>query len=89
MYFDGPPKIQGARDRVLFIASKGEQLKYMLQFLFLVSKTQQSMRLHIVVSLGIKQLLVIRGFSSGDKLGQQALGTLHRSHDQVLCCSID
>jgi hypothetical protein len=37
MYFDGPPKIQGARNRVLFIASKGEQLKYMLQFLFPVS----------------------------------------------------
>jgi ribonuclease HI len=63
MYSDGSLKLQGARARILFIAPKGEQLKYGLQLLFPVSNNAVEYEtmihgLHIVVSLGIKRLMV-------------------------------
>lgn len=59
---------------ILFIAAKGEQLKYVLHLLFLVPKNVAEYealvhKLHIVVSLGIKRLMVYRDFG-GDKLDQ-------------------
>jgi ribonuclease HI len=63
MYFDGSLKLQGARVRILFIAPKGEQLKYVIHLLFLVSNNTTEYEalvhgLHIVISLGIKMLMV-------------------------------
>jgi ribonuclease HI len=34
MYFDGSLKLQGAGTRILFIAPRGDQLKYAFQLLF-------------------------------------------------------
>jgi ribonuclease HI len=31
MYFDGAPNLEGAREGVLFISPRGEQIKYVLQ----------------------------------------------------------
>jgi ribonuclease HI len=63
MYFDGSLRVQGAGAGILFIAPGGEQLKYALQLLFLASNnaTEYEAQVHglsIVVSLGIKRLMV-------------------------------
>ena len=63
MYFDGSLKLDGGGVRVLFISPKGEQLKYVFQILFKVfnNKAKYEALLHglrLVVSLGIKRLLV-------------------------------
>jgi ribonuclease HI len=59
MYFNGSLKLKGGGARVLFISSKGEQLKYVLQILFEVSNNQaEYVGLRLAISLGIKQLLV-------------------------------
>jgi ribonuclease HI len=63
MYFNGSLRLQGAGAGILFIAPGGEQLKYALQLLFLASNNAAEYearvhRLSIVVSLGIKRLVV-------------------------------
>jgi hypothetical protein len=63
MYFDGLVKLQGAGAWILFIAPKGEQLKYALQLMFPASNNATEYealvhRLGIAVSLGIKRLMV-------------------------------
>jgi ribonuclease HI len=63
MYFDGSLKLDGVGAGVLLISPKGEQLKYILQILFKASNNEAEYEalLHglcLVVSLGIKQLLV-------------------------------
>jgi ribonuclease HI len=63
MYFDGSLKLQGAGAGILFIAPRGEQLKYALQLLFLASNNAAEYEalvhgLSIAVSLGIKKLMV-------------------------------
>jgi hypothetical protein len=63
MYFDGSLKLQGAGAGILFIAPGGEQLKYALQLLFSSSNNAAEYEalihgLNIVVSLGIKRLMV-------------------------------
>jgi ribonuclease HI len=63
MYFDGSLKLQGAGARILFIAPRGEQLKYALQLLFSASNNVAEYEalihgLNIVISLGIKRLTV-------------------------------
>jgi ribonuclease HI/transposase InsO family protein len=63
MYFDGSLKLQRAGAGILFIAPGGEQLKYALQLLFLVSNNAAEYealihRLNIAISLGIKRLMV-------------------------------
>lgn len=63
MYFDGSLKQQQAGVGILDIAPKGKQLKYVLQLLFPVSNNVTEYGamihgLHIVVSLGIKELMV-------------------------------
>jgi ribonuclease HI len=63
MYFDGSLKLQGAGAGILFIAPRGEQLKYARQLLFLASNnaTEYEALIHelnIVVSLSIKKLMV-------------------------------
>jgi ribonuclease HI len=63
MYFDGSLKLQGAGAGILFIAPRGEQLKYALQLLFLASNnaTEYEALIHglnIVISLSIKRLMV-------------------------------
>jgi ribonuclease HI len=63
MYFDGSLKLQGAGAGILYIAPRGEQLKYALQLLFLASNNVAEYEalihgLSIVVSLGIKKLMV-------------------------------
>jgi ribonuclease HI len=63
MYFDGSLKLQGAGTGILFIAPGGEQLKYALQILIPASNnaTEYEALIHglnIVVSLGIKRLMV-------------------------------
>jgi ribonuclease HI len=63
MYFDGSLKLQGAGSGILFIAPGGDQLKYTLQILFLASNNTAEYEalihgLKIVVSLGIKRLMV-------------------------------
>jgi ribonuclease HI len=63
MYFDGSLKLQGAGARILFIAPKGEQLKYALQLLFSASNNAAEYEalihgLNIAISLGIKRLKV-------------------------------
>jgi ribonuclease HI len=63
MYFDGSLKLQGAGAGILFTAPGGEQLKYALQLLFLASNNVAEYEalihgLSIVVSLGIKKLMV-------------------------------
>jgi ribonuclease HI len=63
MYFNGSLELGGGGARVLFISKRGEQLKYMFQILFEVSNNEAKYeallhRLRVVVSLGIKRLLV-------------------------------
>jgi ribonuclease HI len=63
MYFDGSLKLQGAGERILFFSPGGEQLKYALQLLFPASNNAAEYEalvhgLGIVVSLGIKRLMV-------------------------------
>jgi hypothetical protein len=63
MYFDGSLKLQGADAGILFIAPGGEQLKYALQLLFPASNNAVEYEalihgLNIVISLGIKRLMV-------------------------------
>jgi hypothetical protein len=63
MYFDGSLRLQGAGAGILFIAPGGEQLNYALQILFPVSNNAIEYEalvhgLSIVVSLGIKRLMV-------------------------------
>jgi ribonuclease HI len=63
MYFDGSLKLQGAGAGILFIAPRGDQLKYALQLLFPTSNnaTEYEALIHglnIDVSLGIKKLMV-------------------------------
>jgi ribonuclease HI len=63
MYFDGSLRQQGAGTWILFIAPGGEQLKYALQLLFPASNNAVEYEalvhgLSIIVSLGIKKLMV-------------------------------
>jgi ribonuclease HI len=63
MYFDGSLKLDGGGAGVLLISPKGEQLKYVLQILWEVSNNVAEYEallhgLHLVISLGIKRLLV-------------------------------
>ena len=63
MYFDGSLKLEGGGAGVLFISSKGEQLKYVLQILFNVSNNEAEYEallhgLHLAVSIGINRLHV-------------------------------
>jgi ribonuclease HI len=63
MYFDGSLKLRGGGAGVLFISPTGEQLKYVFQILFEVSKHKAEYKvllhgLRLAVSLGIKRLLV-------------------------------
>jgi ribonuclease HI len=63
MYFDGSLKLQGAGARILFIAPRGEQLKYALQLSFPASNNAAEYEalihgLNIAISLGIKRLMV-------------------------------
>jgi ribonuclease HI len=63
MYFDGSLKHKDAGARVLLISPKGEQLKYVLQIFWKVSNNKVEYKallhgLHLVISLGIKRLLV-------------------------------
>jgi ribonuclease HI len=63
MYFDGSLKLQGAGAGILFIALRGEQLKYALQLLFPASNNAVEYEalihgLNITVSLGVKRLMV-------------------------------
>jgi ribonuclease HI len=63
MYFDGSLKLQGAGARILFIAPKGEQLKYALRLLFSASNNAAEYEAliygpNIAISLGIKRLMV-------------------------------
>jgi ribonuclease HI len=63
MYFDGSLKLEGAGAGVLLISPKGEQLKYVLQICWKVSKNEAKYEallhgLRLAISLGIKQLLV-------------------------------
>jgi ribonuclease HI len=63
MYFDGSLKLDGGGAGVLFISSKDEQLKYVLQIVWEVSNNEAEYEalLHglcLAISLGIKRLLV-------------------------------
>jgi ribonuclease HI len=63
MYFDGSLKLQGAGAGILFIAPRGEQLRYALQLLFPASNNAAKYealihRLSIAVSLSIKKHMV-------------------------------
>jgi hypothetical protein len=63
MYFDGSLKLDGGGAGVLFISPRGEQLKCVLQFLWEVSNNEAEYEallhgLRLVISLGIKRLLV-------------------------------
>ena len=63
MYFDGSFKLQGAGTGILFIALRGEQLKYALQLLFSASNNAAEYEalihgLDISISLGIKRMMV-------------------------------
>jgi hypothetical protein len=63
MYFDGSLKLDGGGAGVLLISSRGEQLKYVLQILWAVSNNEVEYEallhgLRLVISLGIKRLLV-------------------------------
>jgi hypothetical protein len=62
MYFDGALNLKGAGAGVLLISPQGGQLKYVLQIHYKASNNSAEYEalihgLHIVVSLGIKQLL--------------------------------
>ena len=59
MYFDSSLKLDGGGAGVLFISPEGEQLKYVFQILFKVSKNEAEYEallhgLRLAVSLGIK-----------------------------------
>jgi ribonuclease HI len=63
MYFNVSLKLDGGGAGVLFISPKGEQVKYVLQILWEVSNNEAEYEallhgLHLVISLGIKRLLV-------------------------------
>ena len=63
MYFDGSLRLQGAGAEILFIAPRGEQLKYALQLLFPASNNAAEYEalihgLNIAVSLSVKKLMV-------------------------------
>jgi ribonuclease HI len=63
MYFDGSLNLEGAGAGVLLISPTGEQLKYVLQIFWKVSNNGAEYEallhgLRLVVSLGIKRLLV-------------------------------
>jgi hypothetical protein len=63
MYFDGSLKLQGAGAGILFIAPRGEQLKYVFQLLFPTSNNAAEYEalihgLNIAISLSIKRLMV-------------------------------
>jgi ribonuclease HI len=63
MYFDGSLKLQGAGVGILFIAPRGDQLKYAFQLLFPASNNAAEYEalihgLNIAISLGIKRLMV-------------------------------
>jgi ribonuclease HI len=63
MYFDGSLKLEGAGAGVVLISPMGEQLKYVLQIFWKVSNNEAEYEallheLRLVVSLGIKRLLV-------------------------------
>jgi ribonuclease HI len=63
MYFDGSLKLDGGGTGVLLISPRGEQLKYVLQILLVVSNNEAEYEalLHglcLAISLGIKRLLV-------------------------------
>jgi ribonuclease HI len=63
MYFDGLLKLQGAGVGILFIAPRGDQLKYAFQLLFPASSNAAEYEalihgLNIAISLGIKILMV-------------------------------
>ena len=63
MCFNGSLKLDGGGAGVLFISSKGEQLKYVFQILFKVSNNEAEYEallhgLRLAVTLGIKRLLV-------------------------------
>jgi hypothetical protein len=65
MYFDGSLKLQGAGAGILFIAPRGDQLKYAFQLLFPASNNAAEYEalihgLNIAISLGIKRLMVYR-----------------------------
>jgi ribonuclease HI len=59
MYFDGSLKLDGSGAGVLLISPRGEQLKYVLQILWVVSNNEAEYEalLHglcLAISLGIK-----------------------------------
>jgi ribonuclease HI len=63
MYFDGSLKLHGTCAGILFIAPRGEQLKYALQLLFSAPNNASEYEalihaLNISISLGIKRLMV-------------------------------
>jgi ribonuclease HI/transposase InsO family protein len=63
MYFDGSLKLQGVGAVILFIAPRGEQLKYAVQLLLSASNNAAEYEalihgLNIAISLGIKRLMV-------------------------------
>jgi ribonuclease HI len=63
MYFDGSLRLQGVGTGILFIAPRGDHLKYAIQLLFLASNNTAEYEalihgLNIVVSLGIKRLML-------------------------------
>ena len=63
MYFNGSLKLGGAGSGVLFISLDGKQLKYVLQILWPATNNEAEYEallhgLWVVVSLGIKRLLV-------------------------------
>jgi ribonuclease HI len=71
MYFDDSLKLRGGGAGVLFISSRGEQLKYVFQILFEVSNNEAEYEalLHgllLAVYLGIKRLL---GFNKSTRSG--------------------
>ena len=62
MYFDGALNLDDAGAGILFISSRGEQLKYVLQLLFMATNNAAEYEalihgLRIVAFLGIKRLL--------------------------------
>jgi ribonuclease HI len=63
MYFDGSLKVDGASVGIPFISLDGKQLKYVLQILWQATNNEVDYEvlihgLWVVISLGIKRLLV-------------------------------
>jgi ribonuclease HI len=63
MYFDGSLRLKGAGAGILFVAPRGDQLKYALQLMFPASNNAAEYEalvhgLNIAISLGIKRLMV-------------------------------